>query len=94
MPLVHQKIQEIDTFMFRWIDKPSGSLQYGLSAQSLLQTFPEAVEEAFLPDPNNLENQESKLVIDSNQLTAILLKAIQELTDKVQQLEQKIEALS
>ena len=76
-------IAKIQTYSFDFIDSSHGKhTNVGLIAQELKESIPEAIME--VPQSDD-ENAETLLQIDGNKLIPYLVKAIQELSDEVEE---------
>lgn len=76
-------LSQLETFKFRWKDGADDApLMFGVSAQQIRQLMPEAVSESL----NKIEG-EPILGVDYNQVVVILLKGIQELFQRIKELE-------
>lgn len=77
LPNVLNKIKDIKAISYRGINSNSKQKNIGLSAQNVRESFPTVVN----------ESEDGFLCISYDRLTPILIKAIQELTEKLEKLE-------
>jgi hypothetical protein len=87
-------LMEIETFTFNFIDPQTAQrdyhyTKYGLSAQNVEAHFPDAVHHASFDraEDGSSISGENYLGVDYAELVPVLIKAIQELTAKVEALE-------
>lgn len=101
---VMDKIKSIPVIDFKYIKgiDDANKTFTGVTAQEMQKVFPDVIREgkrmikqADTTDPNNIipEVTESYLFIDYDELIPVLIKSIQELKDKNDELEKRIEAL-
>ena len=86
------KVNSINGFTYNWNDKAkdlldleSDKLQIGVSAQEVQKVVPEVVKSTQL-----INTDEEVLVVSYEKLVPLLIEAIKELSDKVDDLEQKL----
>ena len=76
-----EKVNEIPTRYFYWLNMPDGPRHIGTSAQKVQEVFPEIV------------SGDSTLSVDYSKLSVIALAAIKELTAKVEDLQRQLDEL-
>lgn len=86
-------IAEIETFMFNWINKPEEPKHFGISAQSLKVNFPELVLEVEEPPNESGDSPGTILRLNDFDMNGFFFRAFQELIEKIEILEARIEAL-
>lgn len=77
------KVKQLDGVEFTW--KRDGELSAGVIAQQVEQVLPQSVKEKVLPLMT--DDGESYKTVNYNQLTALMIQAIKELSHRVEQLE-------
>lgn len=73
------KILKLNPVSFNWNDEDNNNTECGLIAQEVLEIIPEVVE--------NPTDPETMMGINYNQLIPFLIKSIQELTERIKELE-------
>ena len=84
-----EKVEKLNGYTFDWISEYNneGEKQIGMIAQEVYAVQPELVthKEIFIGD-----KREKIMLLDYSKVTALLIGAVKELSEKVKQLENKI----
>ena len=84
------KVEKLNAYTFDWIDEYNneGIRQIGLISQEVEEVQPELITEREIQVGNVIEKVK---LLDYSKVTALLIGAVKELSEKVKQLENKIE---
>ena len=94
------KVNSLDVFNFNYMNPDTGEIdhernrntgQIGLSAQQTEKLFPQVVEDRERIEGDNTVDNRNWKYLEYEKMTPILVKAVQELTAKVKELEEKLE---
>jgi hypothetical protein len=91
------KIKQLNPTYYKWKNSDPNILFYGFTAQALHAVFPEAASEGDYDEPYIMEDGNINVIdawgVDYTKLVPPLVKAMQELSAKVDSLESRLQAL-
>ena len=87
---VLDRVNKLGVYSYNKITDPVKKTEIGVIAQEMQEQFPDLVGEVAVDKPDQVNGLETILTVDYEHLTAVLLKAVQELTTKVETLEAKL----
>lgn len=91
-----EKLKTLRGVYFKWKnDLPSSERQLGVIAQEVEAIFPEVVKETEIPDPDCSDGSKRIRVkaVDYSRLAVVALQGVKELSDGVDQLEERLSRL-
>ena len=87
---VLDRVNKLGVYSYNKITDPVKKTEIGVIAQEMQEQFPDLVGEVAVDKPDQVNGLETILTVDYEHLTAVLLKAVQELTTKVETLEAQL----
>tara|TARA_R110000823_G_scaffold13298_1_gene44088 strand:- start:416 stop:1018 length:603 start_codon:yes stop_codon:yes gene_type:complete len=87
---VLDRVNKLGVYSYNKITDPAKKTEIGVIAQEMQEQFPDLVGEVAVDKPDQVNGLETILTVDYEHLTAVLLKAVQELTTKVETLEAQL----